>query len=466
MKHRLFCIGSYAGCVMMDFVSVAFSILVSYKVYRVLELGEHAFYSQWKIIPASLTVSLFVVFVLFLSGAYRNESSLLNVSEIKRVVKGISLAFLLLSAMLVLTKIELSRYVLFFSYIGSLSLVVIERSIQYNIIPLTKLAEGWNRRILIYGAGELGTALFREISNSPRLGILPVGFIDDAPDKAGVVHRANGFSNAPKAISVLGAGKDIGKLIRQYRIDEICVAISNIEKKTCVEILERLKKENVKVSFVPNLYEVFVQKVKICHIGQIPIVEEDDAQPGRVYFAVKRSSDILLAAMLTILLSPVFLIVSAAIKLDSRGPVFFKHQRVGINGRLFEMYKFRSMTAESNPYAVNPTKEDDPRITPIGRVLRKTSMDELPQLYNVFKGDMSFVGPRPEMPFIVDTYSEIHRERLKVLPGITGLWQLSGDRQKAIHENMDYDLYYIRNRSFFLDLAVLIETLLFAFKGI
>ena len=124
------------------------------------------------------------------------------------------------------------------------------------------------------------------------------------------------------------------------------------------------------------------------------------------------------------------------------------------------------MTTESDTYAVNPTKEGDARVIKVGRILRKTSLDELPQLFNVLKGEMSFVGPRPEMPFIVDSYSEIHRERLKALPGITGLWQLSGDREKAIHENMDYDLYYLKNRSFFLDVAILLETLLFAFRGV
>ena len=127
---------------------------------------------------------------------------------------------------------------------------------------------------------------------------------------------------------------------------------------------------------------------------------------------------------------------------------------------------FSTVTAESDPYAVNPLDMNDSRITRVGRFLRKTSLDEMPQIINVLKGEMSFVGPRPEMPFIVDTYEEIHRERLKVLPGITGLWQLSGDRKRAIHENMDYDLYYIRNMSFFLDVAILLETFIFALRGI
>ena len=130
------------------------------------------------------------------------------------------------------------------------------------------------------------------------------------------------------------------------------------------------------------------------------------------------------------------------------------------------MYKFRSMFSDAESYAVSPTNRNDPRITRVGKFLRKTSLDELPQIFNVLKGEMSFVGPRPEMPFIVATYNDIHRERLRVKPGITGLWQLSGDRKKAIHENMDYDIYYMRNMSLFLDMAILVETLVFAFRGI
>ena len=124
------------------------------------------------------------------------------------------------------------------------------------------------------------------------------------------------------------------------------------------------------------------------------------------------------------------------------------------------------MFPDAPKYAINPHSLDDPRITRVGRLLRKTSLDELPQLVNVFKGEMSLVGPRPEMPFIVEQYDTEHKERLKALPGITGLWQLSGDRKKTIHENMEYDLYYLYNRSFFLDVTILFQTLVFAFKGL
>jgi len=206
-------------------------------------------------------------------------------------------------------------------------------------------------------------------------------------------------------------------------------------------------------------------QVKIDKIGQIPLIKEDDDFKNS-YLRIKRYSDLLFAVILLCLLWPLYIVIAFAIKIDSKGPVFFKQDRVGKDGEIFQIYKFRTMSVETDPYAINPLDQNDSRITKAGKFLRKSSLDELPQIINVLKGNMSFIGPRPEMAFIVAKYNEIHKERLKILPGITGLWQLSGDRKKAIHENMNYDLYYIRNVSFFLDLTILIKTLVFTFKGI
>jgi lipopolysaccharide/colanic/teichoic acid biosynthesis glycosyltransferase len=145
--------------------------------------------------------------------------------------------------------------------------------------------------------------------------------------------------------------------------------------------------------------------------------------------------------------------------------VFFQQRRIGTGGKPFQLYKFRTMFTHAPRFGFHPTTPDDPRITRVGRWLRRTSLDELPQLINIIKGDMSLVGPRPEMPFIVDQYSRGHRRRLEVIPGLTGLWQLSADRRFLIHENIQYDLYYIRNRNFFMDMAILFHTLVFAMQG-
>lgn len=465
MKNRLFDLSISFLYPLIDFIIVSFSILASYKIYRVLEIGRYVFYFKMDIIPASFIIASVAVIIMTFVGAYTRESSLLNVEEIKNSVKGLTVSFLFIMVVLVFGKVALSRYVLLFSYIISIIFVTFGKSLLYHILPNIKSVKGLSRRILIYGCGELGQNLFRAIENSPKLGIVPVGFIDDDPNKCGTVCRSSGFSRTFRTLRVLGTREDIIKLKIQYKIDEAIIAISDMDREDIIEIINYIKNLNIKVSFVPNLYKLFVHRVKIDQIGQIPVVSEFEGY-ARYYPYLKRFVDILIASFLIIVFSPLFLVIALWIKNDSKGPVFFKQDRVGKEGELFKIFKFRSMTVESDPYAVNPHNTSDSRVTKVGRFLRKTSLDELPQLINVLKGEMSVVGPRPEMKFIVDGYTEIHRERLKVLPGITGLWQLSGDRELAIHENMDYDLYYIRNMSFFLDLAILLETLIFAFKGV
>lgn len=183
------------------------------------------------------------------------------------------------------------------------------------------------------------------------------------------------------------------------------------------------------------------------------------------YLFAKRAADIVVSLFLLAVLAPFLSLIALMIRLGSPGPAIFVQKRAGKNGELFNIYKFRSMYRSTPRYDVSPTESSDPRITPLGRFLRRTSLDELPQLINVFLGNMSLVGPRPEMPFIVELYSDQHRRRLQVVPGITGLWQLSADRALPIHENIEYDLFYIRNRTFFMDVAILLHTMLFAIGG-
>ena len=446
-----------------DFIAVALAIISSYMLYRLLGLGKQAYYAN-DIIALSLLIAFVTVIIMSILRAYKKVSSILNAEEIKNAVKCISITFMLFAIVVVFIKWAPSRYVLVFSYIISLLFVVSERTALYHILPSFTLLRGFHKRVLIYGAGKLGQSLYRSIVNSPKLGILPVGFIDDNPDRHGMVCYQGGF-NSSNSIRVIGNRKSIRRLKEELNIDEVYVAISSIDRSSLIMILDYLKSEKIKASFVPNLYDIFMHNVKVDKIGQIPLIKEED-DIDYSYLRFKRYIDLLLAVVLLCFSWPIFVVIALAIKIDSKGPTFFKQERVGKEGNLFQMYKFRSMFLDTDSYATKPIFHKDPRVTRIGRYLRKTSLDELPQIINVLKGDMSFVGPRPEMPFIVAEYNEIHKERLKVLPGITGLWQLSGDRRKAIHENMDYDLYYTRNVSFFLDLAILIETLIFAFKGI
>jgi lipopolysaccharide/colanic/teichoic acid biosynthesis glycosyltransferase len=179
----------------------------------------------------------------------------------------------------------------------------------------------------------------------------------------------------------------------------------------------------------------------------------------RAYAPLKRGFDVVGALAGIALTAPIMAWCALRTRQSSRGPAFLVQERTGQHGRTFRMYKFRTMHADVDRYAVAPRDAQDDRITPYGRWLRVTSIDELPQLWNVLVGDMSLVGPRPEMPFIAATYDEWQRRRLSVKPGITGLWQILGRKDLPMHENLQYDFYYIRNRSLSLDLSILLRTI-------
>jgi lipopolysaccharide/colanic/teichoic acid biosynthesis glycosyltransferase len=182
--------------------------------------------------------------------------------------------------------------------------------------------------------------------------------------------------------------------------------------------------------------------------------------------AVKRGFDVIVASLLLMMLAPLFLIIAILIKLDSPGPIFFRHNRVGQGGAHFALWKFRSMKTDVPKYEASPRSSVDSRLTRIGKLIRRLSIDELPQLINVLKGEMSIVGPRPEMPFLVARHHPVGCVRSIVKPGITGLWQISPARAFPIHENLQYDIHYINNRNFFLDCAIILRTIAAVIHGV
>lgn len=201
------------------------------------------------------------------------------------------------------------------------------------------------------------------------------------------------------------------------------------------------------------------------HAG-IPELSRFPSGQAAWYRTLKRVLDLIATSLLVAVLAPLFLVIAVAIKADSDGPILFLQERIGFRGRRFRILKFRTMRTSAPGYARSPVDTHDLRITRVGRLLRRFSLDELPQLLNVLRGEMSLVGPRPEMPFIVRQYASHQRERLNAIPGLTGLWQISPARALPIHENLDYDLYYIAHCSLFLDLAVLCRTVGAVIRGI
>lgn len=410
------------------------------------------------------------IFLVILHGAklYEREISLLNLVETRGI-----LWVWLLSSMIVFTSsfyvriLDLSRIMVTVSLLLSLFLLIFERAIFYRIHLRMNLRGYARKRVLIYGAGRLGKHLIKRIFHSPALDIMPIGFLDDNEDLWGKkVHITEiHVRNPSNAVEVFGDVSKLEEIVKEKNIHEVYLAMPTANYDRLNEVICRCRELKIPVAFVPPTFDNQIYHMQVEELGGIPVLREKRYVPSHPYLFIKRIFDIAFSGFALFLLSPVFVIVSLMIRSDSPGPIFFRQKRVGLNGREFSLLKFRTMYAESPKYAVNPLSSQDPRITKIGRWLRRSSLDEVPQFINVLLGDMSVVGPRPEMPFIVDEYDDVHRERLLVKPGITGIWQISAVRGEPIHANIEYDLFYLENQSLLLDAIIILRTFLVAIRG-
>jgi lipopolysaccharide/colanic/teichoic acid biosynthesis glycosyltransferase len=302
------------------------------------------------------------------------------------------------------------------------------------------------------------------LNRSPKLGLKPVAVIDDDPTVEG--HEVFEYAyRRGRSVNVI-SGPITKELLTQYRCKLLIVAIPNLGRDKFTGAANAAQAAGVRFAYVASQAVASGRWTEYADIDGILLNVFGRPASKWQYELAKRLFDLFAASILILLFSPFWLILAFLIRRESPGPVFFRQLRVGKDGRLFTLFKFRSMHVNAPQYEFSPTNSTDPRITRIGRFLRRTSLDELPQLLNVVLGDMSLVGPRPEMPFIAEQYDAAHRQRLRVIPGITGIWQLSADRAFQIHENMQYDLYYIQHRSFFMDFAILLHTVVFAMHGV
>jgi exopolysaccharide biosynthesis polyprenyl glycosylphosphotransferase len=305
-------------------------------------------------------------------------------------------------------------------------------------------------RVAIIGAGETGRRVALRIQHHPEVGYELIGFIDKDAARLG-----------PKVagVPVIGDGAGLVDLLLRYRIAEVFLAIPSLSQNETFNMVVQCEEAQVHFKIVKDdLLQVITDRVKIDDIGDFPVILLREGRLTPLDEFIKRAMDLFFIIPLLTVAAPLYAALAVMIKLNSRGPVIFAHDRIGKDGKTFRLYKFRTMYHDTNPYAVAPGDQTDPRITPVGRWLRKTSLDELPQFWNVLKGDMSLVGPRPEMPFIVAQYEPWQRRRLDVPQGITGLWQIAGRKQLPLHFNLEYDFYYIRNWSLLLDVVILLRT--------
>jgi len=343
------------------------------------------------------------------------------------------------------------------------------------------LPQRLQRKVLIIGGGGAGQEILRVIRRHKNSGLVVAGFLDDKPQKMGT-----SLDGTP----VLGNTGQLDEMIGQYKIGMVVVAITHEKSSPLLNNLVRLSFMGVQVIDMPSLYEFLAGKIPTDHISDVWLLFHSLNSAKLYYRLFRRIMDLVLAALGLAFTWPLWVLIAAAIKVDSHGPVFFRQERLGKDGKPFRIIKFRTMIQEAESNGPQFACQRDPRITRVGRTLRKTRLDELPQLYNIFKGDMSFIGPRPEREVFIREFQQMvpnsregnratdppgvlvpcgYRERipyysyrLLIKPGITGWAQVKHSYSASLEETkekLQYDLYYIKNMSLFLDLAILLKTI-------
>lgn len=417
---------------------------------------------------AALVAVLVFHFVAEITGLYRNWRGISLERELWCAVATwlFSVPGLLTVAFLAGQALALSRNTVAAWILATTALLVVCRTAVRVILNILR-SKGYNTRFYaVVGINELAFRLVEALENSPDLGLKLLGFYDDRPEtRTGSV--------PPEIGQKLGTIGELVEHARQRRVDMIYITFPMRAEERIRHILSRLADTTASVYIVPDFFVFQLLHSRWTNIGGLPVVSVYENPFYGIDGFVKRSMDVVLSLILLILLSPLMMGIALLIKLTSPGPVFFRQRRYGLDGREIRVWKFRTMTVCEDGPTVVQAKRNDPRVTPIGAFLRRTSLDELPQLFNVLKGEMSLVGPRPHATAHNEEYRRViegYMLRHKVKPGITGLAQVHGCRGETdtvdkMQKRIEWDLRYIREWSLWMDIKILLQTLWVVLKG-
>jgi exopolysaccharide biosynthesis polyprenyl glycosylphosphotransferase len=408
------------------------------------------------------TLALATWLVLFAGlGLYDGRRLVSAVDEFKLVLEGVALGTIGGAFLAFLLKVPTHRSWVLSVWIGCTLAVLGTRLAYRRIHRALRRSGAMVSRMLIVGAGREGRDLHRSITRAPHLGFEVVGFLDDArpPGPAG-----------PGLPEVLGGSAEVRAMVLDREVDAVLVAGGSVATETSERVYHDLGGVDVDLHLSTGLPGVAASRVAVQRFGEVPVLGLRRVELSGCQQAVKRIFDVVVAGLLLALLAPLLAACALAVRLSGRGPVLFRQRRVGRAGHEFTIHKFRSMVpdAEDRLTALAGRNEADgllfklsrdPRVTPVGRVLRSWSLDELPQLLDVLRGDMSLIGPRPPLPAEAARYDAWLRDRLRVKPGVTGLWQVSGRHRLCFEDYVRYDLFYVENWSLAMDLFILLKTI-------
>ncbi len=422
--------------------------------------GDINFFTHLFLLPLLLVL---IIYFLSYFGAYELPRYTSSTKYVWAIFRGISLAIGILLALLFFLNIQyISRAVIFTFAGGEFFALVALRVAVKNYFSRSVISGENSLKVLIVGTGERAKDLMQELEKQAGWGVEVVGYLD--PDAARVGWKIDG-------VSVIGSLENISECLKKHVVDEVIIAIPRSMLNDAEPIVLACEEEGIKLRFMADVFNVHVAKISLTMIGQLPLLTLEPVAQDQTQLLIKRIFDFSITLLAMPLILPIIVLAGIAVKLDSPGPVFFVQQRVGFKKRYFPMFKMRSMykNAEERLKEIEHLNEadgpifkmkDDPRITKVGNFIRKTSIDELPQLFNVLRGEMSLVGPRPMSIRDVDLFDKgIQRRRFSVKPGLTCIWQISGRSNLPFNKWLDLDLEYIENWSLWLDLKILLKTI-------
>ncbi len=463
---RRFSINFAILSISLDGIIVVFALAAANNLrplLNVLPFAEELFKPSVPLILFPIFAIVWIsIFLLF--SVYDGRKNLYAVDEFTSISLGSLLAAVSLAGLLYFTYRDVSRLLFIVFILIAFILMLTWRVVVRISFHLRSSDSIQNRQVLIIGAGPVGRDLEKRVKQYPYVGLNIVGFLDDDPRKR------------QSEIDIIGNLESARAVILEQKIDDVIIALPQRAHEKVNWLVSTLHDLPVKVWVIPDYFHLALHKAHIEEFAGIPMLDLRAPALSDYQRLVKRGFDLIITLFLLPLSLALMSVIAIAIKLESPGPILFKQKRVGENRRLFEMFKFRTMVAEAEDLRKQVEKfdqdghlihksEHDPRVTRVGRILRKTSMDELPQLLNILKGEMSLVGPRPEMPYLVEMYEPWQRKRFAVPQGITGWWQVNGRSDKPMHLNTEDDLYYVQNYSLLLDIQILLKTVLVVLRG-
>jgi exopolysaccharide biosynthesis polyprenyl glycosylphosphotransferase len=443
----------------LDVIGIILAAWLAMDLRVRLGLGRELPYVMW---GGIFILEIFLIYpaVFFLLSVYDPDRLGSELDETRLVANACLLSALALAGLVYFTERGISRLLLVYFYILHFVIVIGWRMLYSVITRRGGSKVRSTRRILLVGSGEMARLAVERLERFSWMGVKVVGMLDDDGNSR----------DHPLQLPLLGHLKESANIVREQRIHDVLIALPSEAKSEIQFLVDSLVDQPCTIWLAPDYLRLLVYGSRISDLGGVPLISLK--APGLTGYqrVIKRIFDLVLGSITLMLSLPLMCLIALVIRLDSPGPVLLRQQRVGENRHLFWMYKFRTMVRDAETRFTEVVQQDengnvmyksphDPRITRIGRLLRRTSLDELPQLFNVLKGEMSLVGPRPELVALVECYETWQQKRFAVPQGITGWWQINGRSDRPMHLHTEYDLYYVQNYSILLDIQILWMTI-------